>query len=141
MKDINDCIRFANDNKVCYLATTEKDQPRVRALGMWFADESGFYFQTGTMKSLYRQLKANPKTEACFYDQGSNLGMMLRISGEVEFLDDRHLKEKVMKDRPFLKDLGYSADSANMVIFRVAHGEAEVWTIENNMKPRQVVRF
>lgn len=48
--DIKDCIKFANETPVCYLATVEGDQPRVRALGFWFADESGFYFQIGAMK-------------------------------------------------------------------------------------------
>jgi pyridoxamine 5'-phosphate oxidase len=41
---IQDAIRFANENPVCFLATVEKDQPRVRALAFWYADETGFYF-------------------------------------------------------------------------------------------------
>jgi pyridoxamine 5'-phosphate oxidase len=44
--DFKDCVDFANETKTCYLATVEGDQPRVRALGMWYADETGFYFQT-----------------------------------------------------------------------------------------------
>ena len=46
--DFKDCVKFANDNKTCYLATADGDQPRVRALGMWYADETGFYFQGQT---------------------------------------------------------------------------------------------
>jgi hypothetical protein len=65
--NIHDCIKFANEIPVCYLATTDGDQPRVRALGFWFADETGFYFQTSTAKELPDQIKKNPKTEACFY--------------------------------------------------------------------------
>jgi pyridoxamine 5'-phosphate oxidase len=38
--NINDCIRFTNENPICYLATAENDQPRVRVLGFWFADET-----------------------------------------------------------------------------------------------------
>ena len=48
--NIQDCIQFTNENKLCYLATSEDNQPHVRALGFWFADESGFYFQTGSIK-------------------------------------------------------------------------------------------
>ncbi|MCE7698204.1 MAG: hypothetical protein K8E24_005000 [Methanobacterium paludis] len=35
--DFEDCIKFANETPVCYLATADGDQPRVRALGFWFA--------------------------------------------------------------------------------------------------------
>ncbi len=50
--DFKDCIKFANETPVCYLATMDKDQPRVRALGFWFADENGFYFQIGSVKDM-----------------------------------------------------------------------------------------
>ena len=52
--DFGDCIKFANETPVCYLATADGDQPRVRALGFWFADESGFYFQIGSVKDMTR---------------------------------------------------------------------------------------
>ena len=64
---IEDCIDFANENPICFLATAEENQPRVRALGFWFADKTGFYFQTSTTKNFYRHLKDNPLTEVCFY--------------------------------------------------------------------------
>jgi pyridoxamine 5'-phosphate oxidase len=47
--NINDCIKFTNENPVCLVATTENDQPRVRALGFWFADETGFYILSGLL--------------------------------------------------------------------------------------------
>ena len=49
---MNEFIQFANENPVCYLATAEGDQPRVRVLGFWFADETGFYFQTASIKGI-----------------------------------------------------------------------------------------
>jgi pyridoxamine 5'-phosphate oxidase len=60
---ISDCIRFSNENPICYLAATEHDQPRVRALGFWFADEPGFYFQTGSVKEFPHLPEKNPETE------------------------------------------------------------------------------
>jgi len=135
------CIQFANETPICYLATTEGDQPRVRALGFWFADESGFYFQTGEIKSLYNQIKKNPKVEACFYKHENSIGTMLRVSGEVEFLDDRNLKEKVLIDRPFLRSFGLTIDNPGLIIFRIAHGHAHFWTMENNLKPKGFINF
>jgi uncharacterized pyridoxamine 5'-phosphate oxidase family protein len=141
MYSFQDCIKFANENPICYLATVEGDQPRVRALGFWFADETGFYFQTVSMKEIPSQLKKNPKTEVCFYHQGDPTGTVLRISGKVEFLDDMKLREKVMNDRPFLKYLGMTSQSEALVLFRISQGEAHFWTMENNLKPKEWIRF
>jgi pyridoxamine 5'-phosphate oxidase len=134
-------IAFTNENHVCFLATAENDQPYVRALGFWFSDETGFYFQTASMKEFYKQLKNNPKTEVCFYKPGDGAGTMLRISGNVEFLNDAKLKEKCLADRPFLKSLGITADSPKLIIFRIAHGKAHFWTMENNLKPKEIIEF
>lgn len=141
MKTIQDCIKFTNENPVCFLATAEGDQPRVRALGFWYADESGFYFQTATLKEIPHQLEINPKTEACFFEYGKEMGAMLRISGKVEFINDRIVKEKALEDRQFLKKFGFTADSPELIIFRIAHGEAHFWTMENNLKPKEIISF
>ena len=139
--NIQDCIKFTNENPICYLATVEGDQPRVRALGFWFADSTGFYFQTGAIKDFYHQLRNNPKAEVCFYKQEGMIGPMLRICGSVEFVDDKKLKEKVINDRPFLKGFGLTPESPGLIIFRIAHGQAHFWTMENNLKPKEIIEF
>jgi pyridoxamine 5'-phosphate oxidase len=142
MENINTCIEFANENKMCcYLATLDNDQPRVRAMQFWFADKTGFYFQTGTTKDLYEQVKTNPKVEACFYKPDTMPGTMLRVAGKIEFVEDKHMKEKVMVERPFLKEMGLTSESPNLIIFRITHGEAHFWTMETNLKPKQIIRF
>ena len=139
--NISDCIKFSNDNPICYLATNDNGQPRVRALGFWFADETGFYFQTSTIKEFTNQLKANPKTEVCFYKHEGMIGTMLRISGEVEFVNDIKLKGKALIDRPFLKSFGITIDSPSLILFRISHGEAHFWTMDNNLKPKELINF
>jgi len=137
--DITDCIQFANENPVTYIATVEGDQPRVRAFAMWFADKTGFYYHTGTPKSVFQQLRKNPKTEVCFYAQGEQgAGRMMRVTGKVEFLNDKSLEERLFKDRPWVKDLMKSAPKdARLAMFRIAHGEAYFWTMENNMREQE----
>lgn len=139
--NLQHCIKFANENPVCSLATVENDQPRVRIVGLWFADETGFYFQTGAIKEFYKQLVKNPKTEVGFYNNENKNCSVLRISGSVEFVNDLQLKEKVLEDRPFLKEFGLTADSPRLVIFRITHGQANLWTMENNLKPKDVINF
>ncbi len=56
---------------------------------------------------------------------------MLRVSGGVEFIDDIALKEKVLQDRPFLKDLGAKGpDDPRIIIFRISHGQAAFWPVK-----------
>ncbi len=141
MKTFEECIRFANMNPIGYLATVDGDCPRVRALGMWFADRTGFYFQTSTLKQIPRQLEANPNIEICFYHPGQVVGEMLRITGRAEVLQGQQWCERAIADRPFLKGMGLSASSPELFLFRVAHGEAQCWTMENNLKPREMIRF
>lgn len=138
---IQDCIQFANENPVCSFATVEGDQPRVRLLGFWFADETGFYFQTGSVKEFPHQLEKNPKAEACFYKKEGMIGTMMRVAGTVEFLTDYALKEKAIADRPFLKSFGLTADSPGLILFRISHGQAHFWTMESNLKPKDIIEF
>ncbi len=139
--NIQNCIQFSNDNPVCHLATVEGDQPRVRTMGFWFADETGFYFQTGSMKEIPDQLRKNPKAEVCFYKHEGMIGTMLRVSGEVEFIDDMKFRKKAINDRPFLKNFGLTPESPKLVLFRISHGQAHFWTMENNLKPKEYINF
>jgi pyridoxamine 5'-phosphate oxidase len=138
-KNMKEYIKFANENPICHLATAEGDQPHVRALGFFFADETGFYFQTAAMKDFYHQLKKNPKTEVCFFTPG-NMKMM-RVEGNVEFINDIKLKERVLEERPFLKKFGMTSASDRLIIFRIAHGKAHFWTMEENLNPKKFLEF
>ncbi len=137
-----DCIKFANENPTTYLANVDElGQPRVRALAMWYADKTGFYFQSGTVKEMVSQLQKNPKTEFCFFNNKREGGVMLRVTGDVEFLDDPKLREKVIEDRQFLKTMGMTAASPGLVIFRVSKGEAYFWTFATNFEPKKKIKF
>lgn len=105
--DFSECVKFANENPTTYIATMDADQPRVRAFAMWFADETGFYYHTATPKRVWQQLSKNPKVELCFYSP-EGTGTMMRVAGEVEFLDDATLKERLVKERPWLLEIGIS---------------------------------
>lgn len=140
--DFQDCIKFARENPVCYVATADGDQPRTRPLGLWFADEKGFYFQTESVKAIYHQLKSNNKIELCFFAATPPPGKVLRVAGKVEFVDDLALKSKVLADRPFLKGLGINEPGDPMlVLFCVSTGEAYFWTMADNMKEAQIARI
>ncbi len=138
--DYQDCIQFANKCHTVYIATIDGSKPRVRPLALQFANESGFYFQTEPVKNLYRQLKANNSIELCFHSlEGGGLGRVMRVSGEIEFVNDLELKARLIQDRPFFKTLGIQKpDDPLFVLFRVKNGEAFFWTMEDNMKESEI---
>ena len=134
-----DCINFATEIHTCFFATEDGDQPRVRAIGLWFADEQGFYFHTETVKDFYKQLVKNKKVEFCFME---GMRRILRVAGEIEFLDDMAIKERCLKERSFLKGLGITKpDDPMLAVFRVHNGEAYFWTFADNMKESKIPRI
>jgi pyridoxamine 5'-phosphate oxidase len=144
MMDIQEYVKFANDTRTCYLATVEGDQPRVRAMGMCFADETGFYFNTESVKALSKQLAKNQKVEIIFHHTkpGPDAGKVMRLSGKVEFVNDPAIRARIYKDRQFLKGVGITTpEDPRLVVFRISKGEAFFWTMAENMKEASIPRI
>ena|SRR5215468_9018391 len=138
---LQDCIDFATTNPVCYLATTDGDQPHVRGWLFWHANETGFYFQTFQPKDVFKQIQKNPKVELCFTNNGDlKTVRTMRLTGKVEILNDLKLKERLLNDMPFLKPAGNGPQDPIYQIFRVAHGEAFFWTIADILKEKTLER-
>jgi len=143
--DYQDCVQFANRCPTVFVATIDNDKPHVRPLALQFADKRGFYFQTEPVKNLYKQMKANKNVELCFFSsEGGGLGKVMRVSGEIEFVNDLELKTKLLQEQPFFKALGIQKpDDPMFVLFRVKKGEAFFWTMADNMKESRIekIRF
>ena len=140
--ELTDCIAFATEHPICYLATEEGDQPRVRPLLLWFANEDGFYFMTMSPKELSAQLHANPKVEVCFYNGAGELpeAKMMRLTGAVEFVDDAALVAKVCEERAALEGIIGRPLEPIAEVFRIASGEARFWTLMDILKEPELER-
>jgi len=148
--DFQDCIKFASENATCSIATVEGDQPRVRYVALWRADNTGFYFQTESQKAFYKQMKSNGKVEVCFRktteptegrpDPTEKTEM--RVAGEVEFVDDLAIKAQILEDRPFLKTAGIEKpDDPHLVVFRIPKGEAFFWSLADTTRESEIPRI
>jgi pyridoxamine 5'-phosphate oxidase len=137
--DFKDYTDFANEVKTCYLATVDGDQPRVRALGMWYADETGFYFQAQTVKAMCKQLEKNPKVEGYF--NAKDFSKVMRVTGKVRFIDDLAVRAKCIEDRPFVKNFGITEpENPLLAVFQIYTGEAYFWTMADSMKEADIPR-
>ena len=137
--NVDDCIKFANQNPSSYIATVDGDQPRVRGMLMWKADKTGFYYSTSATKDLYLQLKANPKVELCFFDAKSKNMDQMRVTGQAEIVEDMKIREQLVEARPFLKQMGAGADSPKLIVFRVVKCTATFWTWATNLDPKEYI--
>jgi pyridoxamine 5'-phosphate oxidase len=139
--ELNEILKFVTDNPICFFATLDGDQPKVRALQLFSADKTGLYYSIDASKDVYKQLKVNPKVEVCFLDPKSKIGDMVRVTGKVEFVQDMAMKRKVIEERPFLKQMGITAESPGLLIMKVAKCQANHWSRANMMEPKKYVNF
>ncbi|MCY1721098.1 pyridoxamine 5'-phosphate oxidase family protein [Prolixibacteraceae bacterium Z1-6] len=132
---IDEFIHFAKDNPVCFLATTDGDQPHVRAILLFFADKTGFYFGTLSPKEMSKQLHKNPKVELCFYNNPHDFSQakQMRLTGKAEFVKDPEMIHKLHEERLFLDDIAGQNLEPYSEVFKVTAGDIHFWSISDVM--------
>ena len=127
MKDIEFVYKFLDEAQTYYLATVEGNQPRVRPFGTALLYDDKLYIQTGKVKNVSKQIKANPLVELCAFKDGK----WLRLSGELVNDDNRDVKVAMLDKMPILKN-SYSADDDNtqMLYFKNATATLSSFTEE-----------
>lgn len=114
---------FLKEAETYYLATVEGEQPRVRPFGTAHVFEGKLYIQTGKVKSVSKQLGANPKAEVCAFKDG----VWLRVAGEL-IEDDRVEARKSMLDAyPNLRAM-YNENDGNTQVFYFKNASATFYS-------------
>ena len=119
MSGIEKVYQFLEEAQTYYLATVEGDQPRVRPFGTALLYEDRLYIQTGKVKSVSKQIAANPKVEICAFKDGK----WLRLAGELVNDDRREVKAAMLDKMPVLKAM-YSADDDNTQVLYLKNATA-----------------
>jgi len=96
-----------------YLATVDGDQPRVRPFGTVAIFDGKLYIQTGRVKNVSKQIKANPKIEIC----GMADGKWIRV--EATAVEDNRIEaeEHMLNEYPSLKGRYAAGDGNNQVLY------------------------
>ena len=132
-------IAFMNANPNCHLATMEGNKPHVRGMMIYRADENGIIVQASTPKDLHKQLLKNPEVELCFNSYKE--GIQVRVSGKMELINDRALKEEILAKRQFLKPWVDKNGIDFLVVYRLSKGIANVWTRQVNFNPKVYIEL
>jgi uncharacterized pyridoxamine 5'-phosphate oxidase family protein len=117
-----------------YLATVDGTKPRVRPFGTVDIFENKLYFQTGKVKNVSKQIKANPNVELCGM---SAEGVWIRV--EAEAVEDSRVeaKQHMLDAYPTLKGR-YSAADDNTQVFYLKDAVATIYSFTS--EPR-VIKF
>lgn len=130
MKEVYDFLKKCD---TYYLATMDGDQPRVRPFGTVDIFENKLYIQTGKVKNVAKQIKANPKIEIC----GMVDGKWIRVEA-VAVEDDRaEVRQHMLDAYPSLKAM-YSADDGNTEVLYLKDATA---TISSFTEASKIIKF
>ena len=124
-----DLFKMMNEHPVMHVATSDNGQPHVRAILMFKADADGIVFHTGVTKDLYRQLLNDPRSEVCL--ACGNMALKEEIVN--------HPSRKFLK--PWREQQGDEAFFSFLKVFRMQHGKAHVWCMEDNFKPKEYIEL
>ena len=130
MKEVYD---FLKQSGVYYLATVENDKPHVRPFGTIDIFEGKLYIQTGKIKPVARQLKANPKVEisAVLGDE------WIRIEAEAVLDENIKAQEHMLDAYPNLKAM-YQAGDGNTEVYYLKNVTAKIFSFT---KATRVIKF
>lgn len=128
-----DIIKFVNENPKFVLATCDGNKPRVRIMELYRADEHGLVFNTSNRKSLYRQLRANPAVEMCFYDTTEDI--QVRIRGVAQEVVDYELRNEMAAKNPVLATAVLDRGPDSLVVYRLMAGKVKVWQMDEDFVP------
>ena len=118
MKQVYDFLKKCG---TYYLATMDGDQPRVRPFGTYDIFEDKLYIQTGKIKPVAHQMKANPKIEI----SGMADGKWIRITAEA-VLDENIEAQKHMLDAyPTLQAM-YQPGDGNTEVYYLKNATAQI---------------
>ena len=130
---MNEVYEFLKKCGTYYLATVDGDQPRVRPFGTVELFEGRLYIQTGAVKDVSKQMKANPKVEI----SGMAGGKWLRLAAEA-VLDPRvEAQEHMLAAYPSLQGM-YKPGDGNTEVFYLKNAHASICSFT---EPAQTFEF
>ncbi len=125
----HDIIAFIKQNPVCTIATSQQDQPHVRAF-LTNIIEDKIYFTTSLDKQVGKQIKQNQKSELCYLS--ADFSTMLRITTTLEILDDTKIKQHLIDNREYLKH--FNINDPSFILFTLSNSQATLWKLTDNLK-------
>lgn len=118
MKEV---YEFLKQSGTYYLATTEGNRPRVRPFGTIDLFEGKLYIQTGKVKAVSAQMKANPKVEiSAMLD-----GRWIRVEATAVLDESIEAQKHMLSEYPSLQAM-YQPGDGNTEVFALTNVTATI---------------
>ena len=131
---MNEVYEFLKSAGVYYLATVEGDQPRVRPFGTIDIFEDKLYIQTGKVKPVAHQMKANPKVELSAMTPD---GKWISIAAEAVLDDNIEAQTHMLDAYPNLKAM-YQPGDGNTEVYYLKNAVAQICSFT---EPPKTIEF
>lgn len=118
MKTVYDFLKAAG---TYYLATMDGDQPRVRPFGTIEIFEDKLYIQTGKVKAVADQMKANSKVEL----SAMAADKWIRITAEAILDDNIAAQTHMLEAYPSLQAM-YKPGDGNTEVYYLKNATAQI---------------
>ncbi len=119
MQKVHDFLKAAG---TYYLATVDKDQPRVRPFGTIHIYQDKLYIQTGKGKAVMQQILENPKVEL----SAMHGGEWIRVGGTLVLDEDVAAQESMLDDYPDLRHMYTTGPEGNTAVFYLKDATATI---------------
>ena len=134
-KNMEEVQAYLKECGTFFIATTDGDQPHVRAFGVSEIIDGRLYIMTGKVKDVYKQIAKNGKFEICALKKSGSEWM--RLSGTLVNDETLSVKEEFLSRNPGLKSM-YKADDNNMAVLYITNATARFCSFA---QPERKVNF
>ncbi len=128
-------IDLIKDAGFGFLATTEGNQPRVRAIAPYLTENNTFLAALFNGRRSLAQIQKNPQVELCFVDRKM---AYCRLAGKAKVTTDTAKRELMWEQMPMLRQYFSGPEDQNMVLVEISIVEAEAMS-QNDQTPQGVV--
>ena len=118
---MHEVFEFLKEAGTYYLATMDGDQPRVRPFGTIDLYDGRLYIQTGKVKDVANQLKANPKIEISAMHEGR----WIRLEAEAILDENIEAQIHMLDNYPSLKAM-YTPGDGNTEVYYLRNASAAI---------------
>jgi len=132
----NDILEFVTANPICTIATSDNNQPHVRAFLTNIIDGK-IYFTTSLDKKVGQEIVQNKQSELCYLSP--DFSRMLRITTTIDILDNKDIKQHLIDTREYLKH--FNVDDPSFILFTLSNSVARFWKLEDNLKENNLEKI
>ena len=122
---VNKVADFLEKSGPYFFASTDKDQPRVRPIGIFLKYNNRIYFHIGKQKDSYRQILVNPNVELVSISKEKD-GGWIRITGRAVPDSSDELDKAVFEKSPGLQKMYNAETGFSLGHFYIQNGTAEI---------------